>query len=184
MNVISDISSPKVASILNAGGIVVLRTDTIYGMLARADDQNAVKRVYALKGRDEAKSPIVLIRDLSQLFDPVSKEISKITENVWPGRVSVIIPSTHAPAWIRRDNQSVAYRLPASQALQGLIAGTGPLIAPSANPQNSTPAMNIDQAIEYFGELIDLYVDGGEVDDNTPSRLLKIHKDGRLEQLR
>ena len=184
MKVISDIRSPEVASILNANGVVVLRTDTLYGVLARADNQSAVERVYALKGRDETKSPIVLISDTSQLFDVVSPEVTTLTEDVWPGKVSVIIPSEDAPKWIRRDNQSVAYRLPDNQALQDLISLTGPLIAPSANPQGELPAMTIERAVEYFGDLVDLYVDGGEVKDVAPSQLLLVRDDGSTERLR
>jgi L-threonylcarbamoyladenylate synthase len=184
MKVISDIRSPEVASILNTNGVVVLRTDTLYGVLARADNQSAVERVYVLKGRDETKSPIVLISDTSQLFDVVSPEVTTLTKDVWPGKVSVIIPSKDAPKWIRRDNQSVAYRLPDNLALRDLISLTGPLIAPSANPQGELPAMTIEQAVEYFGDLVDLYVDGGEVKDAAPSQLLLVRDDGSTERLR
>jgi len=184
MKVISDIRSPEVASILNAGGVVVLRTDTLYGLLARADDHDAVDRIYVLKGRDETKSPIVLISDVSQLFDTVSSKTAQIIQKVWPAKVSIIIPSTDAPAWIRRDNQSVAYRLPDNQDLQNLIDQTGPLIAPSANPQGQPPAMTIAQAVEYFGDQVDLYIDSGEVDDNTPSQILQINDYGGMERIR
>ena len=57
----TDINNPEVVEILMRGGTVVLRTDTLYGVLARADDADAVAKVYALKDRDEKKSPIVLI---------------------------------------------------------------------------------------------------------------------------
>ena len=184
MKVIADIRSPEVASILNANGVVILRTDTLYGILARADSRSAVERVYALKGRDETKSPIVLISDSSQLFDGVSDTVTKFTEEVWPGKVSVIIPSEDAPEWIRRDNQSVAYRLPDNSVLQDLISVTGPLIAPSANPEGELPAMTIAQAVEYFDGHVDLYVDGGEVKDAVPSQLLLVRDDGSTERLR
>lgn len=184
MKVISDIRSPEVASILNAGGVVVVRTDTLYGLLARADDQSAVERVYALKGRDETKSPIVLISDVSELFDTVSSKIAQIIEKVWPAKVSIIIPSTDAPVWIKRDNHSVAYRFPDSQDLQALIDQTGPLIAPSANPQGQSPAMDIAHAVEYFGDQVDLYIDSGEVEDSTPSQILQIKSDGSMVRIR
>ena len=184
MKVISDIRSPEVASILNANGVVILRTDTLYGILARADSRSAVERVYALKGRDETKSPIVLISDSSQLFDAIFDEVDRLTDEVWPGKVSVIIPSEDAPLWIRRDNQSVAYRLPDDSALQDLINATGPLIAPSANPEGEPPAMTIAQAVEYFDDQVDLYVDGGEVKDAVPSQLLLVQDDGSTVRLR
>ena len=184
MKVISDIRSPEVASILNAGGIVVLKTDTLYGLVARADNHNAVERVYALKGRDETKSPIVLISDVSQVYDSMSSKIAQITEETWPAKVSIIIPSIDAPAWIKRDNHSVAYRLPDNQDLQDLINQTGPLIAPSANPQGQLPAMTIAQAVDYFNDQVDLYIDSGEVEDNTPSQILRIKDGGNMERIR
>lgn len=107
-----------------------------------------------------------------------------MTSEVWPGKVSVIMPSVNAPIWIRRDNNSVAYRLPANAELRDLIAKTGPLIAPSANPEGYKPAMNIDEAYDYFGDGVDAYVDGGYVLDDTPSQLLLVRDDGTVERLR
>lgn len=168
---------------LRSGGIVVLRTDTLYGVLARADDQQAVERVYSLKHRNQAKSPIVLIAKQSQLYDQPSEPLADFMEQHWPGKVSVIVPSEIAPEWIKRQNASVAYRLPAVDDLRQLVAKTGRLIAPSANPEASLPAMNIEQAIEYFGEAVDLYVDSGRVIDQQPSRLVAVNADG-VEWLR
>lgn len=184
MKIQKDLSSPEVASVLNSGGIVVLRTDTIYGVVARADNEQAVRRVYELKGRDETKSPIVLIANTSQLFDTVSEDAHARVRKFWPGKTSIIFPSNEAPAWIRRSNRSVAYRLPNNDGLRELLQQTGPLIAPSANPQGTRPAMNIEEAVTYFGDKVDLYIDGGQVDDNTPSRLFILHENGEMEQLR
>ncbi len=180
----TDINNSEVIEILMHGGMVVLRTDTLYGVLARAADADAVAKVYALKDRDEKKSPIVLISSPDQLFDEPTDTIKKMTSNVWPGKVSVIMPSVNAPVWIRRDNNSVAYRLPANAELRDLIAKTGPLIAPSANPEGHEPAMSIDEAYDYFGEGVDAYVDGGYVYDDTPSQLIVVRDDGTVERLR
>lgn len=184
MKIFHDIDSPELASILISGGIGVLKTDTIYGIVARAHDKSAVERVYTLKGRDDTKSPIVLISSLDQLFDAPNSEVRSTLEEVWPDKVSVIIPSLAAPSWIERGNQSVAYRMPDDDALRRLIQTTGPLIAPSANPQGKVPAMNYAQAFAYFADTIDFYVDQGEVVDNTPSKLLKLLDNGTMERLR
>lgn len=168
---------------LQAGGVVVLRTDTLYGIVARADQQAAVERVYRIKGRTPSKSPIVLIAHPTDTFDKYSREVLDRFSSLWPGKNSIILPSTAAPAWIVRGNKSVAYRVPDDEPLRQLLAVTGPLIAPSANPEGLPTAMDITQAEQYFGELVNLYVDGGTVTDDTPSRLFRLTDEG-LERLR
>lgn len=184
MNVFTSVNDPAVARILLAGGIGVLRTDTLYGLIARADDEAAVRRVYERKGRDDDKSPIVLIDSVDRLYDEIDDAHQAYVADVWPGAVSVIIPSRNAPSWIRRGNDSVAYRMPAIDALRQLVATTGPLIAPSANPQGMQPAMNVREARYYFGNTIDFYVDGGSVKDRRPSQLVRLDANGIVTRLR
>ena len=182
--VVSSLSDPRVAATLMDGGIVVARTDTIYGILARADDEAAVERVYVVKDRDNKKSPIVLIASVEQMFDPVNASLLELCSQKWPGPVSIIVPSAHAPVWVRRENNSVAYRIPNNDTLRDLLANTGPLIAPSANPEGMLPAIDIDQAKSYFGDAIDIYVDGGRVEESIPSQLLRIDENGTIQRLR
>lgn len=184
VNVTNDLNSNVVIDCLKQGGIVVARTDTLYGVLALADDEAAVERVYRLKGRNPDKSPIVLIADKSQVFDQVSDAIGRVMDDNWPGPVSIIVPSAQAPKWLRRENDSVAYRLPEGESLRTLIQSTGPLIAPSANPEGEAPAKNVDEAIEYFGEEVDIYVDGGEVKNARPSKIIRVNDSGEVERLR
>ena len=173
----------KLVQLLRAGGVAVLRTDTLYGVVARADMQAAVERVYKVKGRTPTKSPIVLIAGPEAMFDSYTEAELRDVAELWPGKNSVILPSTVAPEWIARGNASVAYRVPDDEALRDLLAQTGPLIAPSANPEGLPPAMTIEAAKQYFGDAIDAYVDGGEVKDDTPSQLFRVTSDG-LERLR
>ena len=182
--VFSSVTDPKIIEILNAGGVGVLRTDTLYGVVARADNEAAVRRVYSLKGRDDDKSPIVLISSIDQLFDDLDEPHAQYVQSVWPGPVSVIVPSHQAPSWIKRGNDSVAYRMPASDELRAMLTQTGPLIAPSANPQGMQPAMNIREAKYYFGDNIDFYIDQGSVQNPEPSQLMRLESDGGVTRLR
>lgn len=184
MKLFKSLSDSQLATILQDGGIGIIRTDTLYGVIADANNSGAVKRVYDLKDRTETKSPIVLVSEQSQLFDVVTESQQKLLSSVWPGPVSVILPSLHAPEWIRRGNGSVAYRMPSKEALLSLISRTGPLIAPSANPEASEPARSVEEAIKYFGDKVDFYVDEGIVVDTTPSRILRVLDDGSTERLR
>ena len=184
MKYFTSLSSHEIVDLLQAGAIGVLRTDTLYGVVAKADNEHAVQRVYNLKNRNEQKSPIMLISSKHQVYDNVLPEIDALLTKVWPGPVSVIIPSTQAPLWIRRNNDSVAYRLPNNTDLQRLVHQTGPLIAPSANPEGKPPALSIEDAKDYFGDNVDFYVDGGIVTDAIPSQLLLVGNNGGITRLR
>jgi L-threonylcarbamoyladenylate synthase len=182
MKIFTSITDPGVAALLMSGGIGVLRTDTLYGVVADAQNEEAVDRIYRLKARDEAKSPIVLVASVDQLFDDIDQP--SLLNSYWPGKVSIILPAVKAPQWISRDNHSVAYRLPAKPSLQSLLSETGPLIAPSANPEGLQPASTIREAQAYFGDAVDFYVDEGKVEDDSPSRLIRITSNGEVEELR
>lgn len=184
MNIVSNTDISAIATLLLAGKIGVVRTDTIYGVVCVAINKDAVERIFRAKGRDDHKSPIVLVANQQQLFDIPDDTLRQFLANVWPDKTSVILPGINAPEWITRGNNSVAYRNPNDAWLTGLLARTGPLIAPSANLQGLPVARNIDEAIGYFGDTVDFYVDGGLISDNTPSRLLRIGMDGTVERLR
>lgn len=181
---VADLCSPEVIDCLRMGGIVVARTDTLYGVLARADNEVAVTRVYSLKHRSQHKSPIVLVADRQQIYGDIPTATARLMDSHWPGPVSIIVPTTEAPKWLRRENDSVAYRMPADEELRRLISQTGRLIAPSANPEARQPALSVEQAQDYFGERVDIYVDGGRLDNDSPSQLLRIDDKGRVERLR
>jgi L-threonylcarbamoyladenylate synthase len=171
MTVYSDSFDESIVLLLKKGGIGVVRTDTLYGLVAVANNDVAVERVFAAKHRAYDKSPIVMISNINQLFDAVDTSIADRLAGLWPGKNSIVLPVRQAPDWITRGKGTVAYRLPDDKMLRALIDKTGPLIAPSANPEGLHPAMTIDEAKAYFGNSVDFYVDGGTVTDDTPSRL-------------
>lgn len=178
-------TNQELISLLRNGGVAVIRTDTLYGLVASADIEAAVERVYAIKGRDVHKSCIVLLDDMRSAYgrgDELDTDQHRYQSDV---PTSFLIDGSGAPAWLLRENSDLAYRVPADLALRQFLAQTGPLIAPSANPQGQPPARTIAEAQAYFGDAVDYYADGGEVPaDTPPSRLLRVHDDGRVEQLR
>jgi L-threonylcarbamoyladenylate synthase len=172
-----------VAPLLKEGAVGVLRTDTLYGIVANAANEKAVERVYAVKGRTPTKPPIILISSVEQILTPQSEQVLSLLGTMWPGKNSVIVPAVNAPSWLVRSGVSLAYRIPDHAPLRAFLASTGPLIAPSANPEGAHPAMTIDEAKAYFGSSVDFYVDGGTVLDDNPSRLYRLNAQG-LERLR
>lgn len=179
----TDTINDDIARLLQQGGVGILRTDTLYGIVASARSEAAVERVYAIKGRTPTKPPIILIASTDQLLNVYDSTTLARLKTLWPGKVSVILPAPGAPAWLVRSGDSLAYRMPDATELRDLLRRTGPLIAPSANPEGLSPAMSIHEAVAYFGEKVDFYVDGGVVEDDTPSQLYRLLDDG-MERLR
>ncbi len=149
------------------GGIVVLPTDTIYGLVARAQDEHAVNRVYAAKGRTSTKPCILLISRIEdvRLFGvSLDDDLRARLSAHWPGAVSIILKAgPETPSYLDRGTHTLAFRMPAHEQLHDLIARVGPLIAPSANPEGLPPAATIQEAQEYFADTVSLYVDGGRM---------------------
>ena len=152
---------------LISGGVGVIPTDTLYGLVARAEDAAAVLRVYQIKNRDKSKACIILISKLEDLehfrisFDAQTQEYLK---SVWPGPVSVILPCRENQfEYLHRGTNELAFRLPKNDRLISIITSVGPLIVPSANTEGLPPAKNISEARNYFGDNVDFYLDGGEL---------------------
>lgn len=169
----------KISEQLLRGEVVVIPTDTLYGLLAIAHI-TTVNRVYQLKGRSPSKPVIILISDFDDLgnfeislTDWQERQLTKY----WPGKVSVILPcETENLEFLHRGTKSLAFRLPTDPLLKSLLELTGPLIAPSANPEGLEPALDVKTAQEYFGEQVQLYVDGG-VRHSDPSTLVSLIDD-------
>lgn len=172
-------SLQTLVDILNNGGIAVIRTDTIYGIVARADDKQAVEKVYKAKGRDPQKSCIILIANRSQAYgsmDGIEYDNSTPT--------SILVESPDAPEWLLRANSLLAYRIPNNASLVTILEKTGPLIAPSANREGEPPARTIKEAATVFGNNVDIYIDGGTVPEDTPPSQLISYQNGVIERLR
>lgn len=175
----------KIADVLKRGGIGILATDTIYGLVGHALNEKTVERIYRIRQRRPDKPFIVLIADLSDL-EKFNVKIEKATEEIlaraWPGKVSVILSCQDQSLAHLHRGQDLAVRLPDKNDLRELIRAVGPLVAPSANPEGLPPAKNIAEAKKYFGVGVDFYEDSGEL-ISEPSTLIKI-VDGKIEVIR
>lgn len=142
-------------------------TDTIYGICASALNREAVERMYAVRKRAPAKPFIILIADIADLekfhitLTPFQRDF--LTKH-WPAALSVVLPCRDEQfAHLHRGTESLAFRLPADETLRALLRETGPLIAPSANPEGLSPAKTADEARRYFGDSVNYYEDAGEL---------------------
>ncbi|MEI6660058.1 MAG: L-threonylcarbamoyladenylate synthase [bacterium] len=175
----------KAINILKKGGVAVIPTDTIYGIVGSALSKNAVDKVYEIKGRDNTKSCIILINSDKDL---IKFGFSLPQFEFWPGKVSVVVSCVGALyqklKYLHHGAGTVAFRMvgPRNKNLFNLINKVGPIIAPSANPQGLAPALNITEAKKYFCDKVDVYVNG-RTKVSKPSTLVE-WKDGKIKVLR
>ncbi len=157
------------------GGVGVLPTDTIYGLVASAFNVDAIDRIYDLKQRDSKKPLIVLISDILQLEQfgvVVSDALITTLETYWPGPYSVILPTDDEQfEYLHRGANTIAFRLPDNEQLREVVNAVGPIVAPSANVEGMPPAGTTQEARSYFGTDVDFYVDGDELRGN-PSTII------------
>ena len=152
-------------------------TDTVYGLVGSALSRKTVARIYRVRKRTSEKPFIVLIGSIGdlKLFKIKVDNFSKrALSGIWPGKVSVILPCRAKNfSYLHRETKALAFRLPADVWLRNLLKRTGPLVAPSANPEGLVPAKNIKEAKKYFGKKVDFYM-SGKKPDKLPSTLIKI----------
>lgn len=153
-------------------------TDTVYGVVARASDIEAVKRLYDLKNRDK-KPGTIIAANIKQLEDlGLKHRYLKAVEDYWPGAISVVIPvSSPELKYLHQNTMGLAVRIPKDKNLNKLLKQTGPLVTSSANPPGDPPATDVEQAKAYFKNKVDYYIDGGDLSNREPSTIIRIIDD-------
>lgn len=172
--------------IILRGGVGVIPTDTIYGIVGSALSRRAVDRIYRLRHRHPDKPMIILIRslnDLKMFGIKLDTETANIVKKFWPGKVSIRLPCASKKFfYLHRGTKTLAFRLPAKKDLRKFLKITGPLVAPSANFEGKPPAKTIREARNYFGEKADFYIDSGRL-VSKPSTLIASNE-GKVSILR
>lgn len=176
-------SVDEAIAILLAGGVGIMPTDTVYGLVALAADEKAVARMYELKHR-EHKPGTIVAASIGQLVElGIKKRYLSAAEQWWPNPLSVIIPTGEALGYLHQGLDSLAIRIPKDKQLQAILAKTGPLLTSSANKPGEPPATTVEGAYSFFADTVDFYVDGGTMADRQPSTLIRIVDDA-IEILR
>ena len=174
----------QIIDIIKSGGVGVMPTDTIYGIVASAVNAEAVRRIHEIKNRPEDKRLIVLIGNRGQLpalgVIPNEKEIQALNE-FWPGPVSIILSTDESLPHLHADDATLGVRLPAETWLRQFINQTGPIVATSAN-LSGEPTPNSIEIIKQQLPGLDFYVEGPTHAE--PSRLGKIDENGNIFWLR
>ena len=167
------------AEIIARGGLIAFRTDTFYGLGVDPLNEEAVRRIHRLKGRETGKPILLLIADTGSADKLIRSKpalFDTLSHSLWPGPLTIVLPAAAAlPEDVTAQTGTVGLRLPRDEGVRLLVRNCGGrLTATSANPSGSEPARSANKVQLYFPTGIDLIVDGGEVTVTKPSTVIDI----------
>jgi len=171
----------EAAAAVRRGDLVVLPTDTVYGIGADAFTPSAVDALLAAKGRGRDLPVPVLIgswRTLDGIVGTVSPVVRELVEAFWPGGLTLVVTHTPSLAWDLGDSAgTVAVRMPLHPVALELLRETGPMAVSSANFTGSAPALTAQQAENQLGGAVEVYLDGGPCPDSRASTIVDVTRD-------
>ena len=159
---------------LRRGGIVIMRSDTVYGLHGVAPATGA--RLTALKGRPDGKQLLVLLADARSAEKTTGTAPPPALTALWPGPLTIVLPVAEpAPTPVAAGSRSLAVRVPADPALRAIIAALGaPLYSTSANRTGEPPLGDPATLRATFGSGVELIVDDGPVTAAVPSTIVDV----------
>lgn len=161
---------------IRAGELVVLPTDTVYGLGADAFDPAAVRRLLEAKGRGRQMPPPVLVGSaatLDALASTVPPWARELVDQYWPGPLTIVVREQTSLQWDLGDTRgTVAVRMPHDPVALELLGRTGPMAVSSANLTGRPAATDADQAAEMLADKVAVILDGGPTVDDRPSTIV------------
>jgi tRNA threonylcarbamoyl adenosine modification protein (Sua5/YciO/YrdC/YwlC family) len=166
------------AGAIKAGQLVVLPTDTVYGVGADAFDATAVADLLAAKGRGRDMPVPVLVGSwdtIEGLISYVPTQTRSLIEAFWPGGLTLVVEHAPSLAWDLGDARgTVAVRMPLHPVALELLERTGPLAVSSANRSGQSAALTADDAQEQLGASVQVYLDGGPATSGVASTIVDV----------
>src|ERR1700761_9572878 len=163
---------------IRKGELIVLPTDTVYGVGAAAFTPWAVSRLLAAKGRGRDMPPPVLVgtvRAASALVDDFGTFGQDLIDEFWPGGLTLVARAQPTLAWdLGETKGTVAVRMPLHAGALELLKATGPMAVSSANTTGRPAANTVDEAIEQLGDSISVYLDGGPCGGGVASTIIDL----------
>lgn len=160
------------------GELVVLPTDTVYGLGTDAFDPEAVARLLAAKGRGRDLPVPVLVgspRTLDGIATQLSRTARDLVEAFWPGGLTLVARVQPTLRWdLGETGGTVAVRMPLHPVAIELLQATGPMAVSSANISGRPPATTVDEALAQLGEAVSVYLDGGPSGEPVPSTIVDV----------
>jgi tRNA threonylcarbamoyl adenosine modification protein (Sua5/YciO/YrdC/YwlC family) len=166
---------------IQKGELVVLPTDTVYGIAADAFSPMAVNLLLAAKGRGRDMPVPVLVgswRTLDGLVDELGPLARRMVEAYWPGPLTIVVRSAPSLAWdLGETRGTVAVRMPQQPVALEVLTQTGPLAVSSANRSGLPAAVEVTDAERQLGGSVSVYLDGGPVGEAVPSTIVDLTGD-------
>lgn len=178
------------ARILEAGGLVAVPTETVYGLAARADSAEAVAKIYAAKGRPDFNPLIVHVLDGAQAerYAEWLPDAELLAPLIWPGPVTLVLPKKDDAVLaeaVTAGLPTVALRCPMHPVMRALLERLDfPLAAPSANRSGFISPTTADHVLASLDGRIDMVLDAGPTQAGVESTILAIGRDGSWRELR
>jgi tRNA threonylcarbamoyl adenosine modification protein (Sua5/YciO/YrdC/YwlC family) len=161
-----------------AGELIVLPTDTVYGIGADAFIPASVTTMLAAKGRGRNMPPPVLVgtaRAAAALVDDLGPFGQDLIDEFWPGALTLVFRASPTLLWDLGDTRgTVALRMPLHAVALDVLRQTGPMAVSSANRHGQPPATTAHEAEQQLGETVSVYLDGGPCSDSIPSTILDL----------
>jgi L-threonylcarbamoyladenylate synthase len=184
-----DISCPggealeRASSVLLSGGVVVYPSDTVYGLLCRADDRDAVAGIRSLKGYADERPFILLVSGMETvraLAGELTPPALEAAGRFWPGPVTLVLPAGPAcPSWVTSSDGHIALRQPDHRLSTEILERVGvPLVSTSANTAGGQEALSPDVIPSLILDSAGLVLDGGKLPASMPSAVLRPSRDG------
>jgi L-threonylcarbamoyladenylate synthase len=155
---------------IGRGELIVIPTDTVYGVGCDAFNPDAVQRLLDAKGRGRNAPPPVLlpgIPTLDALAEDVPDAARKLVKAFWPGALTLILPARESLQWdLGETHGTVALRMPSNKVALELLSETGPLAVTSANKTGEPAATTAQEAADALGDSVSVYLDGGTVGES------------------
>ena len=150
---------------ISRGELIVMPTDTVYGVAADAFSPVAVQRLLDAKGRGRNQPPPVLVgtkETLHALAESVPEPVQRLVDAFWPGGLTIVLPAQPSLVWDLGDTQgTVAVRMPEGRVALELLAETGPLAVSSANLTGHDSAISALDAERMLGDSVAVYLSDG-----------------------
>lgn len=178
----SDDARRLAREVIDVGGVIAFRTDTLYGLGADPFSVEGVGRINHLKER-EGKRPVLVVisdRDVAERFIAEKTRLfEELTENFWPGALTVVGRAREeVPKGITAGSGTVGIRLPLDEDVRELVrACGGALTATSANLAGQPPSRTAEEVAAYFPNELDLIIDGGSARTDKPSTVIDVSGD-------
>jgi L-threonylcarbamoyladenylate synthase len=171
----------KATQILEHGGVVVYPTDTAYGLGVDATNENAIEKIFDLKGRGQEKAVHITVADIemAELYAEITEDAKKLAEAFLPGPLTLVVKRKKTlPDMLALGKETIGIRMPKNATALALVKAFGkPITATSANISGDDTSYTIDAVRDSFGLRageIDLYVDEGQLPHIIPSTLVDI----------